>query len=424
LISFDMNFSRATAIVVGAGPAGLMAAETLADQGFQVDVYDAMASAGRKFLIAGRGGMNLTHSEEQRLFCERYYERKEQITPMLEHFSSLDMRRWAEELGIATFVGTSGRVFPVDMKAAPLLRAWLQRIRSKSVQFHMRHRWLDWRGENLLFQHEGQQLERKADVVVFALGGASWPQLGSTGAWCQPFLAQSIQVNELQPSNCGFTVEWSAHLKERCSGHALTSVAIMYRDLIGDEQYQKGQLIISEYGVEGSLIYAASACLRRQIHTQGFTHIYLDLLPDHSFEKVHMLIAHSQGSKSLSSHLKSKLNLDAAKLALLYECSTAEQRSNSFELTKVLKRLPIRLDQTRPIAEAISSAGGVRFETMDTGLMLTNKPGHFCAGEMLDWEAPTGGYLLTACMAMGRHVGLSAANWLKHVRDEHVQLEQ
>jgi uncharacterized flavoprotein (TIGR03862 family) len=412
-----MTFLRATAIVIGAGPAGLMAAETLADQGFHVDVYDAMASAGRKFLLAGRGGMNLTHSEDADKFVKRYYERTPHIAPILDKFASSEMRDWAQELGISTFIGSSGRVFPVDMKAAPLLRAWLHRIRGKSVQFHMRHRWLDWSGNKLLFQNEKGHIECSADVVVFALGGASWPHLGSTGQWCQPFSAQKIQVEELKPSNCGFTVSWSEHLKQRTAGHALTSVALIYCDHDGREIRQKGQLIISDYGLEGSLIYAASASLRRQILNRGYASIYLDLLPDHTLEKIQTLIEHSQGSKSLSSHLKSKLHLDTGKLALLFECSSVEQRNNSIELSRILKRLPIRLDDTRPIAEAISSAGGVTFEDLDARLMLKNKLGHFCAGEMVDWEAPTGGYLLTACMAMGKHVGLNAAAWLKETSE-------
>ncbi len=386
-------------IVVGAGPAGLRAAQVLAQRGLAVEVYDAMPSAGRKFLLAGRGGLNLTHSEPLDRFLGRYRPAEPRLIDTVRAFDPAALRAWAEGLGIATFVGSSGRVFPTDMKAAPLLRAWLHQLRAAGVRFHMRHRWLGWDGEGALrFSSPQGEVTRRADAVVLALGGASWARLGSDGAW-QPVLREAgVEVAPLVPSNCGFDIAggWTPHFAERFAGQPFKSVAIE----VGGER-RKGEFVATATGIEGSLVYAFSAALREQIAAHGQAQLSLDLLPDRSAEQVLAEVTHPRGSRSLSSHLKGRLNLDAIKLGLLHERLSREEMLDGPRLAAALKALPLALSATRPIDEAISSAGGVRFDAMDEGLMLRARPGVFCAGEMLDWEAPTGGYLLNACMATG-----------------------
>lgn len=404
------------AIVVGAGPAGLMAAEALALAGVGVDVYDAMPSAGRKFLLAGRGGLNLTHSAPLELFASRYGERRAQVEPWLQAFGPAQLREWAERLGVVTFVGSSGRVFPAEMKAAPLLRAWLHRLRAVGVRFHMRHRWTGWNGQGALqfaTTAGNVQLEQGAGPVVLALGGASWPRLGSDGSW-QPLLAaRGIEVAPLQPSNCGFDVQggWSAHFAGRFAGQPFKSVAIRCTDSIGRSFGRKGEFVATATGVEGSLVYAASALLREEIACKGHATFHLDLLPARALEQVLAEVAHPRGARSLSSHLKSRLSIDGIKMALLHELLPKPVLAQAAQLAAAIKALPLTLSAARPIAEAISSAGGVRFAGLDSGLMAHALPGVFVAGEMLDWEAPTGGYLLTACMASGLVAGRAAARW-------------
>lgn len=396
-------------IVVGAGPAGLMAAEVLASQGVKVHVYDAMPSVGRKFLLAGRGGLNLTHSEALDRFLTRYRPEAPQLLAMVRAFGPDALRDWAQGLGVETFVGTSGRVFPTDMKAAPLLRAWLYRLRAAGVVFHMRHRWLGWEdgpgaGALRFATPQGGQAEvtAQADAVVLALGGASWARLGSDGAWQPVLQAQGVPVSPLVPSNCGFDLArgWSEHFASRFAGQPFKSVAITFNGVT-----RKGEFVATASGVEGSLVYAFSADLRDAIARDGEATFHLDLLPDRSPEKVLAEVQHPRGSRSLSSHLKSRLHLDGIKAGLLHEALTKDQMHDPAQLAATLKALPVRVGSPRPIDEAISSAGGVRWEALDEGLMLTARPGVFCAGEMLDWEAPTGGYLLTACMASGRRAG-------------------
>ncbi|MFD0668596.1 TIGR03862 family flavoprotein [Ramlibacter sp. MAHUQ-53] len=387
-------------IVVGAGPAGLMAAEVLSQQGLRVDVYDAMPSAGRKFLLAGRGGMNLTHSEALEAFLGRYRPQAPMLRAMVEAFGPEALREWARGLGVQTFVGTSGRVFPVDMKAAPLLRAWLHRLREAGVVFHMRHRWLGWEGEGALrFASPQGEVGARADAVVLALGGASWARLGSDGAW-QPLLRErGVAVAPLVPSNCGFDVAggWSGLFSSRFAGQPFKSVAIAF-----EGERRKGEFVATASGVEGSLVYAFSARLRDTIARTGEATFALDLLPDRSPEQVLREVSHPRGSRSLSSHLKGRLHLEGIKLGLLHEVLTKEQMHDPALLAANIKALPVRLSAPRPVDEAISSAGGVAWEALDDGAMLRAIPGTFCAGEMLDWEAPTGGYLLTACFASGR----------------------
>jgi uncharacterized flavoprotein (TIGR03862 family) len=416
--------------VVGAGPAGLMAAEVLAQAGLRVGVFDAMPSAGRKFLLAGKGGMNITHSEPAQQFLPRYGTRQQALRPMLDAFGAEALRAWVEALGISTFVGTSGRVFPKDMKAAPLLRAWLHRLRGQGVQFHMRQRWTGWddtapgdSGHTLVFDTPAGSTRVQARAVLLALGGASWPRLGSTGDWVALLQARGVQVAPLQPSNCGFDVTvstpdggwragWSEHFTSRFAGQPFKLVAITVPGPQGPRFARKGEFVATQTGVEGSLVYAASALLRDDIAAQGQTSLLLDLLPDLPAPKVLAEVAHPRGSRSLSSHLKSRLGLDGIKLGLLYELLPKEAMARPEALARAIKALPLHFSAARPVAEAISSAGGVAFEAMAAGLMLQALPGVWCAGEMLDWEAPTGGYLLTACFATGRHAGLAAAQWL------------
>jgi uncharacterized flavoprotein (TIGR03862 family) len=411
-MSQQSNTSKRVA-VIGAGPAGLMAAETLAAGGVQVDVYDAMASSGRKFLLAGKGGMNITHSEALPAFRSRYRSREREVGRWLDGFDPQALRDWIHGLGIDTFVGSSGRVFPAGMKAAPLLRAWLHRLREAGVRFHMRHRWLGWQDGRLrMATPEGETLV-DADATVLALGGASWARLGSDGAWVPTLSERGVEVAPLAPSNCGFDVDWSAHFSARHAGAPLTTVAIAWRGEGGAMDKRQGQFVVTGTGIEGSLVYAISAPLRDQIAAQGSATIWLDLLPDLDAARVAAEVGRPRGSRSMSSHLKGRLGIEGVKAGLLHECLSKEDYADPGRLAAALKALPLVLRRPRPIDEAISSAGGVRFEALDAGsAMLRALPGVFVAGEMLDWEAPTGGYLLTACFASGRAAGEGALRWL------------
>jgi uncharacterized flavoprotein (TIGR03862 family) len=394
-----------------------MAAEVLAQGGVQVDLYDAMPSPGRKFLLAGVGGMNITHSEPFDVFLSRYGARTAAIKPLLEAFPPDALRAWIHGLGVETFVGSSGRVFPMDMKAAPLLRAWLHRLREAGVRFHVRHRWLGWDDSGALrFSTLAGEQAVQADAAVLALGGGSWARLGSDGAWV-PLLAQrGIGVAPLLPSNCGFDVAggWSEHLKSRFAGQPLKTVALRFTDAAGLKHERRGELMLSDSGIEGSLVYALSAPLRDTIAAQGAVTLQLDLAPDKTLARVIAEVAHPRGARSLSSHLQSRAGIRGAKMALLREILSPDQLNDPLKLANAIKSLPLTLVAPRPLDEAISSAGGVRFETLDENLMLRDLPGVFCAGEMLDWEAPTGGYLLTACFASGRTAGRGALTYLNN----------
>ena len=413
--------------VIGAGPAGLMAAAVLQARGAQVHVFDAMPSVGRKFLLAGIGGLNLTHSEPLPGFRARYAERAPALTPLLDAFGPDAVRVWAADLGIETFVGTSGRVFPKDMKAAPLLRAWLHRLRAGGadrppVQFHMRHRWLGWTadGAALRLSNPDGELAFAADAAVLALGGASWSRLGSDGAWVPLLAARGVDIAPLRASNCGFDVAptganrrgWSEHLRERFAGEPVKPVAITAADTAGVVHRQQGEFVVTATGVEGSLVYAFSAGLRDAIAAQGHATLVLDLLPQHTLEQVRAETRRPRGTRSLSTHLKSRLHLQGVKMGLLHELLSPAQLNDPDVLAGFIKALPLLVSAARPIDEAISSAGGVRFEALDARLMAAAVPGLFIAGEMLDWEAPTGGYLLTGCLATGRAAGQGAADWL------------
>ena len=394
--------------VVGAGPAGLVAAETLLAAGQRVEVFDAMPSAGRKFLLAGKGGLNLTHGEVFEAFVSRYAEARPTLEPWLHTFGADALREWARGLGVETFVGSSGRVFPADMKAAPLLRAWLHRLRAQGLKLHQRHRWAGWSDDGaLMFDTPKGALALHPQATVLALGGASWSRLGSDGAWWPWLQARGVELAPLRPSNCGFDVGWSEHLKSRFAGEPLKSVAIAF-----EGWRQPGEFVITATGIEGSLVYAASARLREAIARDGAATFELDLLPARSLEWVEQELAHPRGPRSLSTHLKTRLHLSGVKTALLWEIVPKEVQADPARFAAMIKALPVRVTAARPIDEAISTAGGVRFDAVDERLMLRALPGVFCAGEMLDWEAPTGGYLLTACFATGRVAGQGAADWL------------
>lgn len=398
--------------MIGGGPAGLMAAEVLAAGGVQVDVYDAMASVGRKFLLAGKGGMNITHAEPYADFVRRYGARREQVARWLGDFDADAVRAWIHALGIETFVGTSGRVFPLEMKAAPLLRAWLHRLREGGVRFHMRHRWLGWQDGRLrLATPDGERLV-EADATVLALGGASWARLGSDGAWVPLLADRGVEVAPLVPANCGFDTGWSEHFSSRHAGAPLITVAMGWTDEQGERAWRRGQFVVTRTGIEGSLVYALSARLRDAIARDGSVTVWLDLAPDHDAQRVLDEVARPRGARSMSSHLQSRLGIKGVKAGLLHECLTREEYADPARLAAAIKALPVRLLRARPIDEAISSAGGVRFEGLDDGgAMLRALPGVFVAGEMLDWEAPTGGYLLTACFASGRAAARAVLAW-------------
>jgi uncharacterized flavoprotein (TIGR03862 family) len=401
--------------IVGGGPAGLMAAETLINSGIEVDLYDAMPSVARKFLLAGVGGMNITHSEPLEEFIPRYGAQKKNIEPLLQAFTPDALRGWVHDLGIETFVGSSGRVFPKEMKAAPLLRAWLHRLRESGVRIHVRHRWLGWKEKDLLFAaSEGEKIIH-ADAVILALGGASWPKLGSDGAWVPILKQRQIDIAMLQPSNCGFEVSeqgWTEHFRTRFAGQPVKPVVAAYSDTNGETQHRQGEFIVTDKGVEGSLIYALSALLRAQINQFGSATLYLDLAPSLSLQKLTDEITHPRGSRSLSSHLQSRVNIKGVKMGLLRELLAKEIFNDAVKLAQMIKALPLQLTKPSTIENAISTAGGVKFEALDENLMLKNLPGVFCAGEMLDWEAPTGGYLLTACFASGKAAGQGVVQWL------------
>ncbi|MGL6070936.1 TIGR03862 family flavoprotein [Craterilacuibacter sp.] len=405
--------SRPRVAIIGGGPAGLMAAEQIAGAGLAVDVYDAMPSVGRKFLLAGVGGMNITHSEPWPDFVARYGKRANVLKPWLDAFDAAALRAWVHGLGVETFVGSSGKVFPREMKAAPLLRAWLARLRASGVNFHPRHRWQGWNEDGeLVFASPEGEVHIRADAVVLAMGGGSWQKLGSDGAWVAPLQGKGVAVAPLQPSNCGFDADWSPFFADKFAGEALKSIAITLTDSEGQTTTRRGGLVLTQSGVEGSLIYALSANLRELIARDGDATFYLDLVPDRSAARVQEEVCHPRGSRSLSSHLQSRVGLKGAKTALLRECLPKDVFNDTTALAAAIKAVPVRVHAARPLDEAISSAGGVIFDGLDARLMLAKLPGVFCAGEMLDWEAPTGGYLLTACFATGRAAGQGVVAWL------------
>lgn len=395
------------AAVIGGGPAGLMAAEELLAAGHAVDLFDATPSLGRKFLMAGKSGLNITHSEPYEAFATRFGAASPFLRSALDALMPEDIRRWAAGLGVETFVGSSGRVFPTDFKAAPLLRAWLKRLRAAGLVTHVRHRWRGWSTANeLRFETPSGETLADADAVVLALGGASWPELGSDAGWTAMLAAHGVALHPFRPVNCGFDVAWSEHFRTRFAGAPVKPVALSFHGM-----EQRGEFVISETGIEGSGVYALSAALRDAIEAEGEATLMLDLAPDRTAERLARDLGRPRGKASLASHLRKTAHIEGVKAGLLRECLAPEALAEPEKLAAI-KALPLRLLRPRPIAEAISSAGGVAFAELDPHFMLRKLPGVFCAGEMLDWEAPTGGYLLTACMATGRAAGRGAAEWL------------
>ncbi|UYZ84083.1 TIGR03862 family flavoprotein [Entomomonas sp. E2T0] len=406
------NTDQPVIAIIGGGPAGLIAAEVISQQGFSVHIFDRMPSVGRKFLLAGIGGLNITHSEPFNQFSQRYIPTNS-LTPYLQKFSTEQLLRWCHGLGIETFIGSSGRIFPKEMKAAPLLRAWLKRLREQGIQFYTRHTWQGWdRENNLIFTTPAGIKKLTANATLLALGGASYPRLGTDGQWLSYLQQRQINCSAWQPSNCGFEVKgWSSIFKEKYAGSPVKQVTCSFIDAQGKQQQQLGELLISQYGVEGSAIYALSTPLRETINKQGSVTLYLDLFPQTSLEKLQQQLSKTQGSQSISNFLRKQINLKDIKMGLVRELAP-QALQNLANLPKLLKTLPIILTKPRPLAEAISSAGGVCFDELTNNLMLKKLPSVFCAGEMLDWEAPTGGYLLTGCFATGYAAGLGIIDYL------------
>jgi uncharacterized flavoprotein (TIGR03862 family) len=391
-----------------------MAAEVLARGGAEVSVFDAMPSVARKFLLAGRGGLNLTHAEPADAFLSRYGSRQVEVGRWLAHFGPAQLRAWAHSLGIETFVGSSGRVFPDGMKSAPLLRAWLRRLRESGVRFHARHRWTGWSGEDhqLRFETPEGEILHSAAATILALGGGSWARLGSDGAWLPWLAARGIAVTPLRPANCGFEVAWSENLRQRHAGQPVKTVRASFTAHDGESHSLDGEFMLTAHGVEGGLIYAFSAALRDAIELDGSATLTIDLAPGRSLERLRRDLESGRGRDSLANHLRRRCGIEGVKAALLREVASPAEMQHAPQLAALIKALPLRLHAPRPLDEAISSAGGVAFPALDEALMLKELPGIFCAGEMLDWEAPTGGYLLTACMASGRHAAQGALDWL------------
>lgn len=402
--------------IIGGGPAGLMAAEVISASGMQVDVYDSMPSVGRKLLMAGKSGLNITHSDPFEVFVSRYGKRREEIEPLLKQFGADQLREWVHGLGIQTFIGTSGRVFPMGMKASPLLRAWLRRLTDSGVKFHLRHKLTSIRPAGLITDNDSSNptcrtveldfatpngdVVVNADAVVLALGGGSWRRLGSDGAWADWLKQAGVEVEPLHPSNCGFDVKWNDHFREKYEGHPIKSVVLSFGKFQG-----QGEFIVTKEGVEGGLIYSASAFIRDEIYSHGNATVLLDLKPDRTLDWLTEKLSRPRGSKSLASYLEKTLGIKGVKAGLLREFVSKEDFADAQRLAGFIKALPVPFAAPRPLDEAISTAGGVTFESLDENLMLKNLRGIFCAGEMLDWEAPTGGYLLTACFSSGVAAG-------------------
>ena len=408
------NLADKTVAVIGGGPAGLFAAEHLRAAGLAVNLYEAKGSPGRKFLIAGKGGLNLTHSDPRPLFDSRYRERQAEVGSWLDGFDAEALRRWAQGFGVETYVGSSGRVFPVDRKAAPLLRGWVRRLKEQGVRFHVQHRWLGWNPDgNLRMATAEGEVSVMADATVLALGGGSWPELGSDGSWMPVLQERGVDTAPLQSANCGFDIDWTAHFRDRHAGAPIKPVVAHWTDLQGQAQSLQGECVVSQYGIEGSLIYALAADLRETLNRNGAVTLELDLVPGRDEARLLADLGRARKGRSFGEHLRRAAGLDAAKAGLLFEVLGKDAGNDLEAVARTLKRLPLQLLRPRPMAETISTAGGVKLEAMDDGLMLTAQPGVFCAGEMLDWEAPTGGYLLTACYASGQRAAEGVIRWLR-----------
>ncbi|MDF1877595.1 TIGR03862 family flavoprotein [Sulfurimonas sp. SAG-AH-194-L11] len=392
-----------------------MAAQILSEAGLSPIVFDAMPSAARKFLRAGKGGLNLTHAEEFSLFSSRYFEAEPFLAPALKLFSPTTMHSWAKELGFETFVGSSGKVYPLDKKAAPLLRTWVHTLKENGTTFKMKHSLLSWEKNVWQFQTPDGLKEYSFDGVILALGGASWPSLGSTGSWVKILKERGLKINPLKAANMGFNVTWSKVFKEKFSGTPLKNVELSFTDIHDKKHSKLGELLVNESGVEGSLIYTYSKFFREQLEDNAPFTVYLDLFPHRSEDKLVQDLSKSRGKQSLSAFWK-RQGLSGVTASLLREVLTKEELIEPLLVVKTLKNFPLKLNSPRPLKEAISTAGGLSFSNLDEHLMLKEFPGVFCVGEMLDWEAPTGGYLLTAVMAQGKQAALGLIKNLKENR--------
>jgi uncharacterized flavoprotein (TIGR03862 family) len=408
-----LRLSQTQVAVIGAGPAGLMAAELLAQGGARATVYDAMPSAGRKLLMAGRGGLNLTHSEPLEAFLDRYREARPNLEAAIRRFPPDRLRAWCEDLGQPTFVGSSGRIFPKVLKASPLLRAWLRRLDTMGVQFSLRHRWTGWdESGRLLFETPEGQHAVDARATVLALGGASWPRLGSDGGWVETLGTKGLKVSPLKPANCGFTVGWSDIFRDRFEGEPLKGIALSYGD-----RTVRGECVITRSGIEGGAIYALSAALREAVLGSGEAKLRIALRPDLQISALAARLSAPRGKQTFSNWLRKAAQLSPVGVGLLQEAAKVSGISLSSlsedEFAELINAVPARITGIAPIARAISSAGGIAFDELDADFMIRRMPGVFAAGEMLDWEAPTGGYLLQACFATGAAAGRGALRWLE-----------
>lgn len=391
------------AAIIGAGPTGLAAAEVLASHGVAVTLFEAMPSPARKFLMAGKSGLNLTKNEREDAFAARIG--CSRLTPILDAFGPSEMKIWAEEIGEPLFTGSTGRIFPVAMKGSPLLRKWLARLHAGGVTLRRRWQWRGWDGDHLVFRTDDGSAQIWADAVILALGGASWPRLGSDGAWAPVLRAEGVKVTTLVPSNMGFEIPWSTHFRDRFAGTPIKGIGLR----VGDH-FARGDLVVTGYGLEGGTLYEVSSPLREAL-TQGKAELHVDLLPDMPNRHVVERLDCAKGKASMANHLRRTLGIQGVKANLLREVRRTLPE-DAIELADLIKSLALPVDAPRPIAEAISTAGGIAWEGLGDDLMLKARPGVFAAGEMLDWDAPTGGYLLTACMATGRHAGQGAARYL------------
>ncbi len=396
--------------IIGGGPAGLMAAEAAAFTGAKVTVFEAMPTVGRKLLMAGKSGLNITHGEDHASFVSRYGATAARLGTALNSFDGQAVRDWCAGLGIETFVGSSGRVFPKAMKASPLLRAWLSRLAERGVEIRVRHRWVGFDGAALMFETPEGRRSETFDAVVLALGGASWPRLGSDAAWLPWLDDEGIAVAPFRPANCGFEVAWSPYFIERFAGAPIKAVVAT-----SDAGSTPGEFVVTRHGVEGSLIYAHSAALRDRIEAGGQAELLLDLVPGRSAKRLVEDLKRQKAKDSFGNRLRKGAGLDGVKVALLRELVPDANVLPVEELAARIKALPLPLLRMRPIAEAISSAGGVEWTSVDEDFMLRGRPGMFVAGEMLDWEAPTGGYLLTACLGTGKQAGIAAAHYAANI---------
>jgi len=394
--------------VIGSGPAGLMAAEVLSEAGVGIDVYEAMPSAGRKFLMAGKSGLNISHTGSAHDFLMRYHDYSGLFPDYIGSFGPDEVTAWMEGLGLAAHTGPTGRIFPASMKASPLLRAWLRRLSEKGVVLHLKHRWTGWAADGALaFDTPGGEVWVQPAATVFALGGGSWRRLGSDGGWTAPFAAAGIPLAPFRPSNCGFTVDWSERMRAQFAGAPVKGVRLSAGGLETREEFA-----VTARGVESGGVYTLSASLRDEIGANGSATLWLDLLPDMDAGEIARRLAAAPAKQSLSNRLRKALNLTGVKTALLYECTEREALNDPARAAEAIKALPLKLTGTVPLDEAISTAGGAAWEALDEHLMLKARPGCFVAGEMVDWGAPTGGYLITACMATGRAAGRGVLDWL------------